>query len=458
MNAKEYNFDGLVGPTHCYAGLSYGNIASMSHRAAIANPREAALQGLTKAKALADLGLGQGIVAPQSRPDLKALRRLGFGGSDTQVLAAAARAAPELLAACASASSMWTANAATVAPSADTGDGKVHFTSANLCEKFHRSLEHETTARILAAMFKGDHFVHHAALPSANTLGDEGAANHTRFCADYGAPGLQLFIYGRVALDAGQTAAPVKFPARQTREASEAVARLHLLAPERTVLAQQTPESIDGGAFHNDVISVGNQNLFLYHETALVDSTTVIADLKTRFEKLTGHEFFAVCVPAAEVSLADAVKSYLFNSQLVTLPAGAVTLSAAPMALIAPQESRDNPAVAAFLQKLIAGGKTPLREIHYFDLKQSMRNGGGPACLRLRVVLNEAEVAAVNPQVLLHHLNHARLSAWVHKHYRDRLQFADLADPALWRESRTALDELTQMLALGSVYDFQRSP
>ena len=27
--AYEVNFDGLVGPTHNYAGLSYGNVASL---------------------------------------------------------------------------------------------------------------------------------------------------------------------------------------------------------------------------------------------------------------------------------------------------------------------------------------------------------------------------------------------------------------------------------------------
>jgi succinylarginine dihydrolase len=85
-----------------------------------------------------------------------------------------------------------------------------------------------------------------------------------------------------------------------------------------------------------------------------------------------------------------------------------------------------------------------------------MRNGGGPACLRLRVVLNEQERQAVNPAVLMSDALFGRLNTWVDKHYRDQLSEADLADPQLMIESRTALDELTQILQLGSVYSFQR--
>ncbi|WP_370298967.1 N-succinylarginine dihydrolase, partial [Pontibacterium sp.] len=127
MKAFEANFDGLVGPTHNYAGLSFGNVASEKHQAEVSNPKQAAKQGLTKMKALNDLGLVQGVLAPQERPDINTLRQLGFGGSDADVLAAAAKQAPRILAACCSASSMWTANAATVSPSADTANGKVHF-------------------------------------------------------------------------------------------------------------------------------------------------------------------------------------------------------------------------------------------------------------------------------------------------------------------------------------------
>lgn len=108
MKHFEANFDGLVGPTHNYAGLSFGNVASLNNAALVSNPKAAAKQGLQKAKALADLGMIQGMLAPQERPDLNTLRRIGFSGSDAQVLQQAAKTAPALLNACCSASSMWT--------------------------------------------------------------------------------------------------------------------------------------------------------------------------------------------------------------------------------------------------------------------------------------------------------------------------------------------------------------
>ena len=214
--SSEVNFDGLVGPTHNYAGLSYGNVASQGSAQASSNPKQAALQGLQKMKSLRDLGLIQGVLAPQERPDVHRLRRLGFSGSDAQVLEKAYRTDPTLLAACSSASSMWTANAATVSPSADTIDSRVHFTPANLNNKFHRASEHDITGRILSRVFNNDdYFCHHPALPSQEAFGDEGAANHTRLCGAYHEPGLEVFVYGRSAFNS-KLPAPVRYPARQT--------------------------------------------------------------------------------------------------------------------------------------------------------------------------------------------------------------------------------------------------
>ena len=84
-----------------------------------------------------------------------------------------------------------------------------------------------------------------------------------------------------------------------------------------------------------------------------------------------------------------------------------------------------------------------------------MQNGGGPACLRLRVALKEHELLAINPHTQITNNKFIELNQWVDKHYRDELSIADLADPNLLNESQTALDELTQILQLGSVYPFQ---
>ena len=441
MRAKEINFDGLVGLTHHYAGLSFGNEASTRHQHQRSNPQLAAKQGLLKMKALADAGFAQGVIPPHERPHLPVLRQLGFSGSDAQVLAKAARQAPQLLSAVSSASAMWVANAATVSPSADSADGKTHFTVANLNNKFHRALEAPTTGALLRAIFRdARYFAHHQALPQVALLGDEGAANHNRF-GDCGAPGVQLFVYGREERHGGLV--PARYPARQTREASAAVARLHQLDPARTLFAQQNPAVIDQGVFHNDVIAVSNRQVLFCHQLAFLHQEKLLAELR---EKVPG--FTPVIVPDARVSVSDAVATYLFNSQLLSRDNG-------EMLLVLPQEARQHQGVWQYLAELVESGG-PLRELMVFDLRESMNNGGGPACLRLRVALNGAEQQAVNPAVMMNDRLFATLNQWVDRHYRDRLTQADLADPQLLMEGREALDELTRLLDLGTVYPFQQ--
>lgn len=442
--ALEVNFDGLVGPTHNYAGLSWGNVASKSNVHAVANPKQAALQGLAKMKALADRGYLQGVLPPHERPHMPTLKALGYVGSDASILAQVSRDSPVLLAAVASASCMWTANAATVSPSADTHDHRVHFTPANLSAKFHRSIEHVVTGRVLKSIFSdAAYFAHHPALPSVSQFGDEGAANHTRLCASHGETGVEVFVYGDEAFD-DHSYGPTLFPARQTLEASKAIARLHGLKENCVVFAQQNPKAIDAGVFHNDVIAVGNGNVLFYHEMAFLDESRLLADIDAR---LQGTRLQGVRVSEKEVPLSDAVASYLFNSQLLDTADG--------MLLAVPGECREISSVSQYLDRLIASGG-PITSVEVFDVKQSMRNGGGPACLRLRVVLTDDELKAMHPGVLMTDKLYERLTTWVEAHYRDSVSQADLADPMLLEESCKALDELTGIMALGSVYDFQR--
>ena len=396
-------------------------------------------------KALADRGYAQAVLPPHERPDVAALRSLGFTGDDATIIARAGRDHAPLLAACSSAAAMWAANAATVSPSADTADRRVHFTPANLVSHFHRALEVTTTTRVLRAIFADEsRFAVHEPLPAAAQFGDEGAANHTRFALDPAAPGIELFVYGRIAYDTAANS-PVRFPARQTREASQAVARRHGLDPARTLFAQQNPAAIDAGVFHNDVIAVGNDAVLFCHENAFVDQEALLAELAAG----VGAAFTPIVIRAAEVSVERAVASYLFNSQLLTRAGGG-------MLLVAPAECAEDPSVSAYLAELVASGG-PIREILTFDLRQSMRNGGGPACLRLRVALTAAERAAIGANVWLDDALHAALLGWVERNYRDRLAPSDLADPALLIEGRRALDELSALLRLGSVYPFQRN-
>ena len=436
------NFDGLPGPTHNYSGLARGNLAAERNAQQVANPREAALQGLAKMRSLATRGYAQGVLPPHERPSVSALRALGFGGSDHEVIVAAGRDAPEILAACSSAAAMWVANAATISARADCGDGRVHFTPANLVTHFHRALEAPVTTRVLRAIFADEaRFRVHDALPAAPQFGDEGAANHTRFAADVTAPGVELFVYGRRGFASGP--APARFPARQTREASEAIARRHGLDATRTIYAQQRPDVIDAGVFHNDVIAVGEGTFLFCHERAFVDQGAVLAAL----QDAVGPAFRTIVIRDDELPVADAVGTYLFNSQLLPREDGRFLL-------VAPAECRAHRATSELLDRLIADG-TPVADVLTFDLRQSMRNGGGPACLRLRVPLTPEDRAAIAANVFLDDALDASLEAWIQRHYRDRLAPADLRDPALLDESRRALDELTQMLRLPAVYPFQ---
>ena len=442
--AREYNFDGLVGPSHNYAGLSFGNVASFSNVRSASNPRQAALQGLAKMRALAARGFAQAVMPPQARPNFRLLRRIGFSGTDADVLARAWREAPVILACAYSAAPMWTANAATVSPSADSQDGRVHFTAANLNNKLHRSEEHVQATRTLRAIFgDSNRFVVHDALPPVPAFGDEGAANHTRFAASHGAAGVEFFVYGRVEFDPSAPS-PKKYPARQTLEASTAVARLHGLDPARTVFASQNPDVIDQGVFHNDVIAVGNGNVLFYHDQAFFDEAATIDALR-RAMGAVDTDLVPLRVASSEVPVADAVASYLFNSQLLSKPDGR-------MALVVPHECRENPAVARYLTALVTSGG-PVDELIEFDLRQSMRNGGGPACLRLRVALTDEEAAAMHGGVIMTEALYARLVSWVEKHYRDRIEPKDLADPQLAIECAAALEELERILGLPGLYD-----
>lgn len=435
MTYKEYNFDGLIGPTHNYAGLSFGNLASATNKGAASNPREAALQGLAKMRGNLELGLGQGFLPPQDRPALKTLRALGFSGGDREVIEKAAMVEPQLLANCYAASSMWTANAGTVAPSPDTGDGKAHFTTANLAANFHRAIEADTTARALAHIFSDERFfAHHPALPGGVHFGDEGAANHGRLAESHGASGAHLFVYG----EDGD-----RFPARQTLRASEAVARNHRLDPAKTVFVKQAKAALDAGAFHNDVVGVANGTVLFLHEQSFEDRDSAYAAIRAVAPFVEIIE-----APASKVSLEDAVKSYLFNSQLVTLPDG-------EMALILPTESEENPRVKAFLEETVAQNN-PINRLVFKNVRESMRNGGGPACLRLRVVLSEEEAAAADPHFMLDDAKITALEGWVKDHYRDRLVPDDLRDPAFMEESLAAMQALTDLLEMGAFYDFQR--
>lgn len=444
MTAVEANFDGLVGPTHNYGGHSAGNVASQANAGSVSDPRAAVLEGIDKAARLAARGLVQGVLPPHDRPDMAFLRSLGFSGSDAAVLEGAWRAEPRLVRQAAAASAMWTANAATVSPSADCADGRAHFTPANLNTMLHRSLEADQTTRALRAAFPDSRrFAVHDPLPAHPAFADEGAANHMRLAAEHGAEGVEVFVAGRGAFDPEGDP-----PARHTDAVGVAIARRHGLRPARVAHLRQSRAAIDAGAFHNDVVAVSAETTVFFHAQAFADKTAALDAVRRAADGLFEPAF--VEIPAEAVPLGDAVASYLFNSQLLRAP------DADRLVLAAPREAEANPAARAACEALVAGNG-PIGAVEFVDVRQSMRNGGGPACLRLRVVLTPAERAAAHQPLFLDPQAADVLRDWARRRYRDRLAPNDLGDPALLRESREALDELTQILELGGdFYPFQR--
>jgi succinylarginine dihydrolase len=434
----EVNFDGLVGPTHLHGGLSFGNLASTSHAGRSSNPRAAALQGLEKMRLVARLGLPQAVLPPHPRPDVLALRQLGFSGSDAEVVSQALRVAPELLAAASSASAMWAANAATVAPSCDTYDGRLHIVPANLSSLLHRSLEVRQTTRTLRTIFSDQaRFVVHDPLPSCHALGDEGAANHSRLATEQGVT--HLFGWGRRGLEPGS--GQTSFPARQTEEASHGVLRLLGIRAEMGLLWPQAQAGIDAGAFHSDVLALGNGRVFLLHELAFADPEGLVRELRARL----GESLSVVLASEHELPAADAVAAYPFNSQLLSLEDGS-------MVIVAPTEAETSLRARTFLARVLAE-KNPVERVLYVEVNESMRNGGGPACLRLRVPMTSEERAAISARVFLDDALYADLRSLIESTYRDRLCLSDLADPSLLQESRCVLEALARLLRLDGIFE-----
>ena len=415
MTIREINFDGVVGPSHNYAGLSLGNLASTRNAGAVSLPRAAALEGIAKMRANLALGLAQGVFLPHPRPDRGWLAELGTTIEDAD---------PILAANALSASAMWAANAATVSPAPDTADGKCHLTVANLRTMPHRSHEWPATLAQLRLAFAGPAFAVHAPVPPA--FGDEGAANHMRLSGTHGEPGVEIFVYG---VSGGS------FPARQHIEASKAIARRHRLGPDRTIFAEQSEAAIAAGAFHNDVVAVANERVLFAHEQAFADKDALVSACGRR---VPGFE--SVEVAADEVSLEDAIRSYLFNAQLVTPPDGQPTL-------IVPSEARDTPTVWRWIERHIAGNG-PIRRVEVVDVRQSMANGGGPACLRLRVV---ADPATVDPRFMVDEAKLDRVAKVVAREWPEQIHIEELQQPPLIADIERARTALLETLDLGEL-------
>ncbi len=418
----EVQADGLIGCSHNYAGLSFGNIASINNEGGVSKPRQAALQGLEKMRFVHELGVPQLILPPPLRPNMQLLERMNVSIEEGQ----SDGFANGVVKAAWSAATMWAANAATISPSTNTKDGDLHVTIANLASSLHRSQEATERYALFQHMFSNISGVKlHQSLPNCTALTDEGAANHMllqpRFNGENNShqAGIEIFVYGKdddVSKNNNVSTAqlsdkyPTKYPVRQTLKASMAVANMHQLSHENYIMVQQHPRAINAGVFHNDVIAMSAQNIMIYHELSFANEDVFLTELQAnaafplQLIRLTNHE----------LPLQDAIKSYFYNSQLLSLPNGEISI-------IAPIEAQENPFANAAFAKIKADATNHITNVHYLDVRESMKNGGGPACLRLRLVMSEAQIAAIPAQYHFNERNYDMLCQFINDNYPEEI-------------------------------------
>lgn len=422
----EINIDALVGPTHHFGGLGVGNVASQQHAHQVSRPRDAALEGLRKAQLIASLGIPQFLFLPPARPRLDLLQSLGFEGDWQQQLDEAFHTARHILSAAFSSAFMWAANSATVAAAADAADHRLHITPANLISSWHRASEAIERGLDLHDMFNESVSSRlHPPLSAIVPLRDEGAANHMRLCEPTGQLGFNVFVYGA----AQEQCLTARFPARQTRAACEAIARRHLLDSKRTVFLQQHPQAIAAGVFHNDVIATSHQNLLIHHQLAFDNAARPLSELEADFQSFTGSKLIRIEVPARDMSLEDAVRSYFFNSQIVCPDRNNMSSDRPKMVLICPQQCQEIASARQLIERLVAAADCPIEDVHFVPLGQSMAGGGGPACLRLRVPLRAAEVARLPPQLRVTERLVDTLTQAIERWYPETLEMQDFCEP-----------------------------
>lgn len=425
----EINIDGMIGPTHHYGGLGVGNIASHTHRNQISNPRQAALEGLEKAKRVSELGIPQYLWLPPVRPRLELLDAMGFQGSSHEQIVAAMATAPRVLSAAFSSAFMWAANSATVTPAVDAKDGCYHFTPANLISSLHRASEADERQLDLANIFSevGRHRIH-PPLPQITALRDEGAANHMRLCNTSGEIGFNIFVYGED--DSASTSALTnpKFMARQTRLACETIARRHQLNPATTFFLQQHPDAISAGVFHNDVIATSHEGVLIHHELAFLDAEAELARLEHAFLDRVGTAMVRIVVSRENLSMADAVQSYLFNSQLLTPAPDGSQGSSPRMVFLCPKQCESNTAANRVLRSIVADSKNPIDEVQFVSVGQSMSGGGGPACLRLRVPADARTLEQLPSMGKLNQRMYDKLKQAVEQVYPEKVSLEDFCD------------------------------
>lgn len=422
--------DALVGPSHHFGGIAFGNKASLAHQHQASNPRKAALESLEKMRLVYECGAKQLIIPPQVRPQLSTFKQLsGTRGFTKTNLDQLFQFAPQFLSALFSTSYMWQANAGIVSAACDAFDGLVHITPANLQSHFHRSEEVVQTAKQFKTLFEPIKKVKiHA--PVSMSFPDEGAANCIRFSSKKAESGLNFWVYSKSQFEHPATL----FPARQSKEALQLIARKHKL--KHVLFAKQSEEAINAGVFHNDVIAMGIGTLLVVHKHAYDNQKKVLDDLQEQAMHVLGEPLTIIEVSSRAMCLEEAVKSYVFNSQLIKKANGDIIL-------LAPLTAKKYPSAKRLLAKLLK--QSHIKQVHYVPLEESMNNGGGPACLRLAMNLEKDIIQKIPKSYIFSIKRYHLLVEFVKTHYPDWIVLRHFKDPDFIQELHDIVKKLNNL-------------
>ena len=174
----------------------------------------------------------------------------------------------------------------------------------------------------------------------------------------------------------------------------------------------------------------------LIHERAWENQAATLHRIRARVPDLRVFQ-----VSSRDLSLEQAVTSYLFNSQLLETSDGWL--------LNAPIECADG-AARMVVDRLERDGFVD--RVRFNDLRQSMDGGGGPACLRLRLPLTEDEFRLLPETLMMTEERVEKLRSWVKKWYPSILRIEDLADAGFARRARKCSQALVEVLGCDRRY------
>ena len=375
---KQVFIDTIPGPTNHFGGHAVGNIASMNSKNNILNPQKAALEWLEKVKKVAMIGGNQFVLPPQRRPLTHKKKTL----TQSDI----------------SSSFIWMANAGLFIPRIDTQLENNQFIPANMKQSEHRNIEHPFHQYWLKKILKYSKCNFHKILD----INDEGSANSIRLWHKKNQCGVNIFVYGKPN---------ARYPIRQSKSSCEKI--INITKPRHYILLEQTKEAIDAGVFHNDVIAFGFKNTIICHEKAFSNQKQELKKLKKIFTNSLNAPLNIVEIANNSLSLNAAVKTYLFNSQVIEINN--------KFELICPIEVKENPNSYKITEKWVTNGL--FNKVHFVNIKSSLKNGGGPACLRLCLYLNDNEVKKIPTKFKLDKTKYKKISKIILEHYPIKFDF-----------------------------------